>query len=65
MEVKVFGEDLNKAVKVLKRKLQQDGLYRELRNRRFYEKPSARKRRKAKESERRLRKKQKRLQQRR
>lgn len=65
MEVKVFGEDLNKAVKVLKRKLQLDGLYRELRNRRFYEKPSARKRRKAKESERRLRKKQKRLQQRR
>lgn len=64
MEVKVFGDDLNKAVKVLKRKLQQDGLYRELRNRRFYEKPSARKRRKAKESEKRLRKKQKRLQRR-
>mgnify|MGYP001335421513 CR=1 FL=1 len=62
MEVKVFGDDLNKAVKVLKRKLQQDGLYRELRNRRFYEKPSARKRRKAKESAKRLRKKQKRLQ---
>lgn len=62
MEVKVFGDDLNKAVKVLKRKLQQDGLYRELRNRRFHEKPSIKRRRKAKEAQRRLRKKQKRLQ---
>jgi len=62
VEVKVFGDDLNKAVKVLKRKLQQDGLYRELRNRRFHEKPGIRRRRKAKEAQRRLRKKQKRLQ---
>ena len=64
MEIKVFGDDLNKAVKILKKKLQQDGLYRELRNRRFYEKPSARKRRKAKEAEKRLRKKQRRMQRR-
>lgn len=64
MEVKVFGDDVNKAVKVLKRKLQQDGLYRELRNRRFHEKPSIKRRRKAKEAQRRLRKKQKRLQRR-
>jgi len=64
VEVKVFGDDLNKAVKVLKRKLQQDGLYRELRNRRFHEKPSIKRRRKAKDAQRRLRKKQKRLQRR-
>jgi small subunit ribosomal protein S21 len=64
VEVKVFGDDVNKAVKVLKRKLQQDGLYRDLRNRRFHEKPSIKRRRKAKEAQRRLRKKQKRLQRR-
>nr|WP_281289758.1 30S ribosomal protein S21 [Geothermobacter ehrlichii] len=40
-----------------------EGLFREMR-RRFYEKPSVRKRRKAKEAQRRLRKKLKRLQRR-
>lgn len=61
MEIRVFDGDINKAVKVLKRKLQQDGLFREIRNRKFYEKPSIKRRRKAKESQRRLRKKMKRL----
>lgn len=62
MEVKVFGDDVNKAVKVLKRKLQQDGMFREIRNRKFYEKPSVKRRRKSKEAQRRLRKKLKRMQ---
>ncbi len=62
MEIRVQGGDLNKAIKVLKRKLQQDGLFRELRQRRFYEKTSIKRRRKAKDAQRRLRKKQKRLQ---
>ncbi len=61
MEIRVFDGDINKAVKVLKRKLQQDGLFREIRNRKFYEKPSIKRRRKAKESQRRLRKKMKKL----
>ena len=61
MEIKVFDGDVNKAVKVLKRKLQQDGLFREMKTRRFYEKPSLKKRRKAKEAQRRLRKKMKRM----
>ncbi len=61
MEIKVFDGDVNKAVKVLKRKLQQDGLFREMKTRRFHEKPSIKKRRKAKEAQRRLRKKMKRM----
>ena len=61
MEIRVFDGDINKAVKVLKRKLQQDGLFREIRNRKFYEKPSIKRRRKAKESQRRLRKKMKKM----
>jgi small subunit ribosomal protein S21 len=40
VEIKVDGNDLEKALKVLKRKLQRDGLMGELKRRRFYEKPS-------------------------
>ncbi len=61
MEITVYDGNVDKAVKVLKRKLQQDGLFRELRNRKCYEKPSMKKRRKEKEAQRRLRKKMKRL----
>jgi len=56
MEIIVRNNDVNYALKKLKRKLQQEGLFREIRNRRCYEKPSVRRRRKAKESQRRLRK---------
>lgn len=56
MEVKVFNGDVNKATKVLKRKLQEEGIFRDMKRRRFYEKPSVRKRRKEKEAQRRLRK---------
>ncbi len=61
MEIKVNNNDVNYAIKKLKRKLQQDGMFRELRNRRSYEKPSVRRRRKQKESQRRLRKKMRRM----
>jgi small subunit ribosomal protein S21 len=40
----------------LKRKLQQDGLFRELKKRRFHEKPSVKKKRKQQEAQRRRRK---------
>jgi len=53
----VNNNDINYAVRKLKRKLQQDGMFRELKNRRHFEKPSERRRRKAREAERRLRKK--------
>jgi small subunit ribosomal protein S21 len=56
MEIRVKNNDVNFAIKKLKRKLQQDGMFRELRNRRAYEKPNVRRRRKAKEAQRRMRK---------
>ncbi len=39
VDVRVPGGDLNKVVKILKRKLLQFGLYRELRQHGFHEKP--------------------------
>ncbi|KIH75970.1 SSU ribosomal protein S21P [Geoalkalibacter ferrihydriticus] len=57
MEIKVHNDDLTKAMKVMKRKLQQDGFFRDLKKRRFYEKPSERRKRKETEAARRLRKK--------
>lgn len=62
MEIKVSNNDVNYALKKLKRKLQQDGMFRELRNRRSYEKPNVRRRRKTQEAQRRLRKKMRRMQ---
>ena len=46
MEVKVYGNDVEKALKALKRQLIREGLFREIRNRRFHEKPSVKKKRK-------------------
>ncbi len=55
LEVIVY-DDIDKALKVLKRRMAQEGVYKELKKRRFYEKPSERKKRKRKEAERRRRK---------
>jgi small subunit ribosomal protein S21 len=57
LEVKVIDNNVDKAVKTLKRKLSRAGLFKELRKRKFYEKPSDKRRRKHKEAQRRLRKK--------
>ena len=57
MEITVVDGNVEKAIKVLKRKLQQEGLFREMKQRKFYEKPSVKKKRKEKEAQRRLRKK--------
>ncbi|MBN2108234.1 MAG: 30S ribosomal protein S21 [Deltaproteobacteria bacterium] len=46
MKVDVVGNDVEKALKILKRNLSRDGLFREMRNRKFYEKPSVKKKRK-------------------
>ncbi|MEJ2698433.1 MAG: 30S ribosomal protein S21 [Desulfuromonadales bacterium] len=62
MEIKVHNGDLNKAMKVMKRKLQQDGFFRELKKRRFYEKPSMRRKRKQAESRRRMLKRMRKMQ---
>lgn len=60
MEVKVEGDNINRAINQLKRKMANEGIYKELKKRRFYEKPSERKKRKQREAERRLRKAQRR-----
>ena len=55
LEVKVNGNDLERAMRVLKRKMQKDGVFRRLKAKRSYEKPSDCRRRKRRESERRHR----------
>lgn len=50
MQIKVFGNDIEKAIKLLKRQLQRDGLFKELKNRSFYEKPSEKEKRKQREA---------------
>lgn len=44
------GPNLEKAMRVLKRKLIREGVFKEIKARRFYEKPSEKKKRKDKES---------------
>ncbi len=55
MEVTV-DHNIEKAMKILKRKLIKEGLFKELKSRRYYEKPSERRKRKHKESVKKLRK---------
>ncbi|HEX9019833.1 MAG TPA: 30S ribosomal protein S21 [Nitrospirota bacterium] len=57
MEIRVDG-NIEKAIRLLKRKMQNDGLFRELKNRRFYEKPSLKKKRKRREAQKRKQKSQ-------
>jgi small subunit ribosomal protein S21 len=57
LEIHVMDNNVEKAIRVLKRKLQQEGLFREMKQRKFYEKPSVKRKRKEKEAQRRLRKK--------
>ena len=55
LEVTV-DHNIEKAMKILKRKLIKEGLFKELKMRRYYEKPSERSKRKLKESLKKLRK---------
>lgn len=50
MEIRVNGNDVEKALKILKRQLQKDGLLKELKKRRFYEKPSVKEKSKQREA---------------
>ncbi len=56
MEVRVQSQDIEKALRFLKKKLQLDGVFGELKKRRFYEKPSVKKKRKQLEAQKRKRK---------
>ncbi|MCC6221489.1 MAG: 30S ribosomal protein S21 [Deltaproteobacteria bacterium] len=48
--------NLEKAMRILKRKLIREGLFKELKSRRFYEKPSEKRKRKDKEAQKKRRK---------
>ncbi len=56
MQVFVRDNDIGSALRVLKKKMQRDGTFREMRLRRSYEKPSQRRNREKTESVRRYRK---------
>jgi small subunit ribosomal protein S21 len=53
LEVKVFDNDIEKAIKILKNKLAKSGFFKEMKERRFYEKPSVKKKRKRAEAKKR------------
>lgn len=55
IEVKVFDNDLEKAMRILKKKIQNDGLFKRLKLKKSYEKPSEYRRRKEREAVRRQR----------
>ncbi len=60
MEV-VVSHNIEKAMKILKRKLIKEGLFKELKSRRYFEKPSERRKRKVKEARKKQRKDEARL----
>ncbi|MDU2927814.1 30S ribosomal protein S21, partial [Bradyrhizobium sp.] len=56
MQVLVRDNDVDKALRILKRKMQREGVFREMKRRRAYEKPSERKTREKSDAIRRQRK---------
>jgi len=50
LDIKVYGNDVEKALKSLKRQLQKEGLFKEIKQRSFYEKPSVKEKRKKREA---------------
>tara|TARA_E500000178_G_C16488593_1_gene516262 strand:- start:327 stop:530 length:204 start_codon:yes stop_codon:yes gene_type:complete len=54
--VKVKDNNVDQALRILKKKMQREGVFREMKNRRSYEKPSEKKAREIAESTRRVRK---------
>ena len=56
MYVAVRDNNVDQALRVLKKKMKREGMFREMKNRRAYEKPSERKAREMAESTRRVRK---------
>ncbi len=55
IEVRVYDNDLEKAMRILKKKIQNDGLFKRLKLKKAYEKPSEFRRRKQREALRRER----------
>jgi small subunit ribosomal protein S21 len=50
LDIRVHGDNIEKAIKELKSQLQKEGLFKEIKRRSFYEKPSEKERRKAREA---------------
>jgi len=59
LEIKVYNNDVERAIKVLKKKIQNDGLFKTLKEKRYFEKPSQKKKRKHQEAIKRQKRKQK------
>lgn len=56
VQVVVLSNNVDQALKVLKKKMQREGVFRDMKLRRFHEKPSDQRKRKKAESDRRRRK---------
>ena len=52
MEVKVFGGNVEKALRIFKRQLQKEGVFRDVKRRAHFEKPSEKRKRKRREAKR-------------
>ncbi|MFQ5451846.1 MAG: 30S ribosomal protein S21 [Nitrospinaceae bacterium] len=50
LQVTVYQNQVDRALRMLKRQINKEGLFKELKRRRFYEKPSVKKKRKIKEA---------------
>jgi small subunit ribosomal protein S21 len=50
LDVKVYDHDIDSALRALKRQLQREGLFKEIKKASFYEKPSEKKKRKQREA---------------
>jgi small subunit ribosomal protein S21 len=57
MKVVVYNNQIEKAIRDLKRKLSKEGFYSEIKERRFYDKPSVQRKKKQAKAAKRLRKK--------
>jgi|TARA_B100000315_G_scaffold116241_1_gene106617 small subunit ribosomal protein S21 len=52
LDIKVYGNDIEKALRSLKRQLVKEGLFKEIKKRSYYEKPHEKKKRKQREARR-------------
>ena len=56
VQIVVRDNNVDQALRILKKKMQREGVFREMKQRRFYEKPSEKRKREKQEAERRARK---------
>jgi small subunit ribosomal protein S21 len=56
MKIKVHNNNVDRALRTLKRLMQKEGFYKEMKKRSFYEKPSEKRKRKQKEAIKKIRK---------